>query len=142
MPEKLIDRQWIDIVQPLAPPGNDLLVWVLFISLFVVVALLYYFLWYRQPRQQLRRHVYSLYKNAETSTNRKLLLARLEHALCRYHGIASLAQRTTLQQSWQTSLDTLTRYRYQKTQPTLPQTVDLLQHCLRLLRTKPSSDAE
>lgn len=142
MPEKLIDRQWIDIVQPLAPAGNDLLVWVLIISFIVLAGLLYYFLWFRHPRQQLRRQVYLLYKNAESASNRKLLLARLEHALCQYHGIASLAQRTTLQLSWQTSLDTLTHYRYQKTQPTLPQTVDLLQHCLRLLRTKPSSDAE
>ena len=142
MPEKLIDRQWIDIVHPAAPVGSDLLLWLLIIGLIILAGILYYFLWYRHPRLQLRRLVYSLYINAETSTNRKLLMARLEQILCKYHGIVSLAQRTTLNQNWQITLDTLTRYRYQQKQPSLPQTVALLEHCLMLLRTKPSNDVE
>ena len=136
MNEQLIERQWVDIVQPAMPQANHLLWWLLISILIIIASAIYYFLYYRQPRQQLTRAIRSLLKHVSVSANSKSILHQLERTLCEYHGIASLAYRHTLNQDWWPLLDALTCYRYQKQSPSMHQTIDLLQQCLQLLAKK------
>ena len=137
MKQKLIDEQWVDIVQPNIAQGSDLIGWLLAIALIIIAGAGFYFLYYRRPRQQLTRCIRALNHSAATSHDQKLILYQLEYRLCTYLGIATLAQRNRLNRDWQRLLGSLIRYRYQQRQPSVNQTRQLLQQCLQLLNTKP-----
>ena len=137
MKQKLIDEQWVDIVQPNIVQGSDLIGWLLAIGLIIITGVGFYFLYYRRPRQQLTRCIRALIHSVATSRDQKLILYQLEYRLCSYLGITTLAQRNRLNSDWQTLLGSLVRYRYQQHQPTANQTRQLLQQCLQLLITKP-----
>ena len=141
MQQTLIDQQWVDIVQPTAAQGSAILWW-LGMGLIVAACILYYFLHYRRPRQQLRRYIRTLNKRVAASKDYKFILYQLEHRLCPYHGITTLAERKMLSREWRTLMESLIGHRYQKQQPTSGQTREILQQCLHLLKTKTLAHAE
>ena len=142
MKQKLIDEQWVDIIQPSIAQGSDMFGWLFAIGLIIIAAAGFYFLYYRRPRQQLTRCIRALNQAVVTSHDQKLILSQLEYRLCSYLGIATLAQRNRLNRDWQTLLGSLLHYRYQTQQPTASQTRQVLQQCLQLLVTKHPRHAE
>jgi hypothetical protein len=142
MKQKLIDEQWVDIVQPGIPHGSGLSAWLFGIGLMLITGVAFYFLYYRRPRQRLSRYIRNLYQSAVTSHDQKLILYQLECRLCTYLGIATLAQRDSLSRDWQGLLGSLTHYRYQQLQPTATQTHEVLKQCLSLLNMKSHDHVE
>ena len=135
MQQKLIDEQWVDIVQPGVAPGSDLSGWLIGIAFGVMIGAGIYFLYYRQPRQQLRRFIHALQIRMSSSHDYKFALSQLEHRLCNYLGLATLAQRDRLSPDWQVLLESVVAHRYRKHQPSAEQTREVLQRCLQLLST-------
>ena len=142
MKQKLIDEQWVDIVQPNIAQGSDIIGWLFAIGLISIAGAGFYFLYYRRPRQQLTRCLRTLNHSVVTSHDQKLILYQLECRLCTYLGIATLAHRHRLSHDWQSLLGELLRYRYQSQQPTASQTRQVLQQCLQLLNSRHPRHAE
>jgi len=142
MKQKLIEQQWVDIVQPSMAQGTNITWWLLGIGLIILAGAGYYFLYYRRPRQQLARYIHSLQKQITTSRDRKIILYQLEYRLCAYLGIVTLAQRESLNTDWRSLVESVIDYRYQKKQPTTQQTREVLQQCLQLLNTSHQRHAE
>ncbi len=122
----LIDNQWVDIVVPPPPEDPMLLWWSLSLVLLWVIFIGAYLLWRRQPRQQLKRKINSLKKNAAISTNPKLLLRQLEKSLCQYCQVTQLSYIDLHHAQWPLFRQQLQQACYQN-QTTDPQlTIDLI----------------
>lgn len=142
MKQKLIDQQWVDIVQPGMAQGTHMTWTLLGLGLILFAGAGYYFLYYRRPRRQLTRYIHSLHKQISTARDRKFILYQLEYRLCIYLGIASLAQREGLNTDWQAVIESVIDHRYRKQQPSSKQTEKVLQQCLQLLNTDNHRHAE
>jgi len=132
MPDKLIDRQWVDIVLP-PPPEINMLLWSLLALAIVLLIATGITLWYRRPRQQMYRLIQSLSRHLSGTNDYKQLLAQLEQGLCQYYQLTYLSPSAALPVDWHAFFKQVTEHRYQRQQPSLDQTQALLQRAMTLL---------
>lgn len=132
MPDKLIEKEWVDIVLP-PPPDTNMLLWWLLVLIVVLCIAIALVIWYRRPRQQLRRMVQKLTRQSSATHDYKQLLARLEQGLCQYYHLPHLSAAVELPVDCQIFFKQITQYRYQCQQPSLVETHALLQQALTLL---------
>jgi hypothetical protein len=141
MPEKLIDKQWIDIVMPPAP--DHMLPWWLILTAVLTLSLvivLWQF-WRRRPRQHLRRVLKHLTQQLNSTTDYRHVLVQLERALCRFHRLPYLHATPLLHPRWQQLFVDITTQRYQKQQPDPLSTRLLIQQCRDVLAQSGASHA-
>jgi len=142
MEQTLAQQQWVDIVVP-AAPESDLYLWLLLAGLCsAVITSLAWWFWYRRPRQRLHRCIRQLSRTLGGTDDCKSLLIQLESALCRFHDLPYLYPSQRVVQHWYKLFDQLTRIRYQKQQPSVEQTRQLLQQSRQLLRQREALDAD
>jgi hypothetical protein len=133
MDAKLIDKQWVDIVLPLAPESN-LLFWSIVIAALVMLAVTVALtIWYRQPRQRLLRRIRKLNRAIPLTRDYKHLLMQLEAALCRFHQLPYLHAAQHVHAQWHIVFTRLINVIYQKHQPSQELAQQLLQQCSSLL---------
>ena len=109
----LIENQWVDIVIPTAPDSQLLLWWSLVFVLLMVVSFGVYFIWQRQPRQQLRRNMRRLLSFPSTLIDPKNKLRQLEQALCQHCHAVQLSKIKLDNTNWNTFKQQLQQACYQ-----------------------------
>lgn len=133
MDDKLIDKQWVDIVLPLAPESN-LLFWSIVIGALVMLTVTVVLtIWYLRPRQHLLRRIRKLNRDIPVTRDYKYLLMQLEAALCRFHQLPYLYAAQHVHAHWHSVFTALINVVYQKQQPSRELTQQLLQQCTGLL---------
>jgi membrane protein required for beta-lactamase induction len=133
MDNKLIDKQWVDIVLPLAPESN-LLFWSIVIGTLAIFTFTVVFtIWYRRPRQHLMRRIRKLNRIISVTNDYKHLLMQLEAALCHFHQLPYLYAARHVHTHWYAVFTQLINSIYQKRQPSRELTQQLLQQCASLL---------
>jgi len=83
MDEKLIDKQWVDIIPPTAPADITLLIWIVGLALLAVLIMLAYLCWRRQSKQQALRSLRALQRNIRRQADTRQALFHLAEQLRR-----------------------------------------------------------
>ena len=110
--ELLIDSQWIDVVNPIPPENDYLLIGLLVISALLLIALAVQYSWRRRPKQILRRELKWLINDSGLRPKQRLRL--LEQSICRYYNTAQLSLIPIASPAWQAYIKELQQTCYQR----------------------------
>jgi len=93
--------QWVDIISPVPPETNSLLIWSTAILIGVLLSLLFYFFWWKRPEQLARRKINNLIPLIDSQQcSNKSLLKQLEVIIRQRYKVSFLSKNTIRNENW------------------------------------------
>lgn len=127
---QLSDTPWLDILPPPAPVDHTLWYWLLIIGIAVLVLVVLFVIWQRQPRQRALRQLHHLQQQCrQTGQDNKQCLYQLNRLLCQglqLHQLGAYQPAATESRAWQTFYQRLLSRQYPPSRPDNHETQQLL----------------